>query len=69
MKQINKVKAGLIDRAKNYGLYENFGQNEVKALKAKLKYNPFGSAEERQTAAAIDNFDNWCMNFDLSQIN
>lgn len=69
MKQIQTAKNKLIQKAKVSGIYENFGQKEVQALKAKLKYNPYGSPEERQVAAAIDRFDEWCINFDLSQLN
>jgi hypothetical protein len=54
---INKMKKNLIAKAKAKGIYENFGQNEVRQLKDKYGYT-----------TAVQNFNNWAMNFDLSQM-
>jgi hypothetical protein len=54
---INKMKKSLIAKAKSKGIYEDFGQKEVRQLEDKYGYT-----------AAIKNFDNWAMNFDLSQM-
>ena len=62
---INKAKNGLIERAKKHGIWENFGQNEVRKIQDKFKYNDlaYGSTEDRKQAQKIDEFDNWCMNY------
>lgn len=56
-KDIDKAKKTLISKAKSKGIYENFGQKEVRQLEDKYGYNN-----------QIQAFDNWCMNFDMSQI-
>jgi len=54
---IDKMKKSLIQKAKSKGLYENFGQKEVRQLEDKYGYTP-----------AVQKFDEWAMNFDLSQM-
>jgi hypothetical protein len=54
---INKFKKQLIAKAKRKGLYENFGQAEVRKLEDKYGYSN-----------NVREFDNWAMNFDLSQM-
>jgi len=54
---IDKMKKSLIAKAKSKGIYEDFGQKEVRELEDKYGYT-----------AAVQNFDNWAMNFDLSQM-
>lgn len=54
---IKKYKKALIAKAKSKGLYENFGQKEVGKLE-----NKYGRTNE------VAQFDEWAMNFDLSQI-
>jgi hypothetical protein len=56
-KDIQKEKTKLIAKAKKTGIYENFGQKEVRKLEDR-----YGRTDE------IADFDNWAMNFDLSQI-
>lgn len=65
---INNFKSEMIKKAKKNGLYEDFGQTELRKLRDKYGYNPFGTPTERTIAQKIDNLDEWCMNFDLSQI-
>lgn len=65
---INNFKKTMIDKAKAKGIYENFGQTEIRKLKDKYGYNPYGSDKERDIARRIDSLDEWVMNFDLSQI-
>ena len=60
---ITTTKKKLMKKWKQKGGYENFGQKELDILKKKLKYNPYGSQEERQIARALDGFDNWSMNY------
>lgn len=54
---INKFKKQLISKAKSKGLYENFGQAEVRKLEDKYGYTN-----------NVKEFDNWAMNFDNSQM-
>jgi len=67
---IQKEKSKLINKAKKDGIHENFGQKEVRKLKNKYGFSElaYDSKEERQEALKIESFDNWCMNFDLSNI-
>ena len=57
IKDIQKMKKTLIAKAKSRGLYENFGQKEVRVLEDKYGYTN-----------NVRDFDNWAMNFDLSQM-
>jgi hypothetical protein len=57
IKDIQKMKKTLIAKAKSRGLYENFGQKEVRVLEDKYGYTN-----------NVREFDNWAMNFDLSQM-
>ena len=50
------------------GVYENFGQAEIKKLKDKYGYIPYGSQAERKIVEAIDFLDNWCMRFDDNKL-
>jgi hypothetical protein len=54
---IERYKKQLITKAKSKGLYENFGQNEVRKLEDKYGYTN-----------EVRSFDDWAMNFDLSQL-
>jgi len=56
-KDIEKYKLMLISKAKSKGLYENFGQKEVRLLEDK-----YGNTN------AIREFDNWASNYDLSKM-
>jgi len=53
---IQKMKKTLIAKAKSKGLYENFGQKEVRILQDKYGYTN-----------NVKQFDNWAMNFDSTQ--
>jgi len=61
---INNIKKRLIQKAQKKGLYENFGQTEVRKLKDKYNYNDlrYGDQKQRQMAELIESFDKWCMN-------
>jgi len=52
----------LIKRAKN-GLYENFGQHEVRKLKDTYIDISDYSREMNAKRDALRRFDNWCMNY------
>lgn len=65
---INRLKKNLIDKAKKRGLYENFGQREVGQLREKyIDYESF-SKDDGQVWSLISKFNNWCMNFNDSDL-
>ena len=60
---INRAKKVLIDRAKRDGIYENFGQEEVRAIKDKfIKFGDY-SKEMNANRDKINAFDDWCMTY------
>jgi hypothetical protein len=59
---IKRTKQMLIKRAKN-GLYENFGQHEVRKLKDTYIDISDYSREMNAKRDALRRFDNWCMNY------
>jgi hypothetical protein len=65
---ISNKKRILIKRAKKDGIYENFGQNEVRQLNNKFIDNSDYSYYMNVKRKMIDRFDNWCMTFDLKGI-
>jgi len=50
-------------KARKRGIYENFGQAEIRSLKEINRYNPYGTPEERDTARRIDALEQWCQNY------
>lgn len=60
---VNKVKKSLIAKWKKKGGYENFGEKELRKLKDKFNYDPYGTPDERRIASILDNFDKWAMNY------
>ena len=68
--EIQRAKKKLIKKAQEVGIWENFGQDEVRELEAKyddlsLRY---GTPQQRAMSDSIRAFDNWCMNFDNSDL-
>jgi hypothetical protein len=59
-RDINKTKIKLIDRCKRKGIYENFGQKEVRELEDKWINISCYTDEMNQIRNLISNFDNWC---------
>ena len=57
-------KQTMISKAKDVGIYENFGGKEIRKLKEKYGYNPYGTAKEREICTKIDALENWSMNYD-----
>ena len=64
---IARIKKQLIAKAKRKGLYENFGQKEVRKLKGKYPTGYMG--EERINMDAIQEFSNWAMNVSDKDLN
>ena len=60
---INRAKKILIHRAKANGIYENFGQKEVREIKDKfIDYCDY-STEMNNNRRKVDGFNNWCMEY------
>lgn len=60
---ISRAKDKLINEARNNGIYENFGQKEVREIKDKFIDGCDYSAEMNNNRAKLDNFNNWCMEY------
>ena len=58
--EIRNCKANLVNRVRVKGLYENFGQKEVRQLEDKYRDCEY---KEREAWDLIKNFNHWCMNF------
>ena len=56
-------KTMVLKAIKKGGLYENFGQKEIRELKDKYGYDRY-DFRKRKIAEDIDFLDNWCMDFD-----
>lgn len=56
-KEINKLKNNLIKKSKKSGLYENFGQKEIRFLQDKY-FHP-----SIEISNQINEFNNWCMTY------
>ena len=67
--RIKSLKLLLIKKAKKKGLYENFGQKEVRKLRDTFIDISSYTEEMNQSRDLIQDFDKWCMNFDDSQLN
>ena len=61
---IAKVKKQIIQKWKQKGGYENFGEKEGRMLSDKFNANPYGSSDERRIHSMIQDFENWAMNYD-----
>ena len=60
-KTADRYKAQLIRKANKSGIYENFGQKEVRALTDMIGANLYTAPQEVRNI--LFNFDNWCMNY------
>jgi hypothetical protein len=65
---INNKKRILIDRAQKNGLYENFGQNEVRQLRDKFINCSDYSCYMNSKRDMIQRFSDWCATFDLTKL-
>lgn len=67
---VERAKIKLTEKAREGGIYENFGQKEVAKFKERYSYHSliYGTHKERLAASIIDKFHSWCVNFDLSCI-
>lgn len=62
-KVLTREQNKLIKKAKDKGLYENFGQSEVRKLEDKFIDSSDYSNEMNKNRRLIQMFDEWCMNY------
>lgn len=62
-REIAHYKKLLVTKFNEVGIYEDFGQNEVRELKDKYSYTFSFYPKQKQLDDLINNFDNWCMNY------
>ena len=62
---IKNARRKLARKAQRSGLYENFGQDEVRALEDKYIDISSYTDEMNKRRNLIREFDKWCMNFTL----
>lgn len=63
---IEKTKQALIAKAKKKGIYENFGQAELRTMEENLMDQMYS---DTQVKKLVQGFSDWIENFDLSQLN
>jgi len=61
--EIKKQKTKLIKKAKENGLYENFGQNEINMLVDNYIELYNYSIDMNQKRRLIESFNEWCMTY------
>lgn len=66
---IEKQKAKLRVKANRYGLYENFGQDEVRKISEKFIDSSNYSEKMNQNRRTLASFDEWCMTYDIERLN
>jgi hypothetical protein len=67
-KEIQKAKSRLIKQAKVKGISENFGQKEVRKIREAFIDSIHREGNQPDDTGLIDQFDQWCMTFDLSEL-
>lgn len=65
---INRAEKMLIAEAKENGLYENFGQKEIRMIRDKFIDISDYSNEMNAKRNMLDSFSKWCRNVSLSKI-
>ena len=64
---LNNFKQVMIAKARRRGLYENFGEKEIRKLKDKYGYDPYSiNPEVKAIVEKIDRLNQWRMNFEFS---
>ena len=62
---IRRAKKKLIQEAQKNGIYENFGQKEVREIEEKFIDISSYTDEMKQNRRKLKKFDNWCMNYNI----
>ena len=61
---IKKAQDGLIAFASKNGIYENFGQEQVRIIEEKFINISNYHADMNSARNSLKRFDDWCMNYD-----
>ena len=64
MINVKRFQRSMVLKAIKKGIYEDFGQTEIRKLKDKYGYERYGGKAEKKITEDIDFLDNWCMTFD-----
>ena len=65
---IRRAKENLIQEAKENGIYENFGQKEVREISDKFIDLSDYTDVMNQNRNKVENFNNWCMTFNVNDL-
>lgn len=65
IREVANTKAKLIEKAKTKGIYENFGQTEVRKISDKYSVNTDYSEHWKVAQCVIKDFSNWCSSYSL----
>lgn len=60
---ISRAKKILTEQAKQNGIYENFGQKEIREIKEKFIDITDYSEKMNNNRLKLDGFNEWCMNY------
>jgi hypothetical protein len=60
---IERARKNLIEQAKQNGIYENFGQKEVREIKDKFIDISDYSEKMNNNRLKLDGFNEWCMTY------
>lgn len=60
IRDVARMKKSLIEKLNKQGLYENFGEKEVRKLKDKYSDFCYGDIAQRMVWKEIERFDDWC---------
>lgn len=60
---INRATKILIKRAETKGIYENFGQDEIREIRNKFIKTARNYSEEMEINSELRIFNSWCVNY------
>ena len=60
---ISRAEKMLVEKVKKEGLFENFGQKEVREIKDKFINISNYSSEMNMNRSILKSFNDWCMNY------
>ena len=63
-KDIKSARVKLIVKAEKRGVYENFGNHEIRQLEEKYNYPDFNHPEKEKIFNLFQSFAEWCMTYE-----
>lgn len=64
--EIAGIKRSLIKKAKKKGIWENFGQKEIRKLQDKYTYTMCHNDPYHEIHRAVMSFEDWCISFNIN---